>query len=393
MSNNNLNIAKVVKNDDFFTQLCDIEAELQYYWDKFKGKTILCNCDNPEHSNFWVYFHKNFSKMGLKKLISTHFSVSDKVYSKIYSGGNDNDITVGDITYLRGNGDFRSAECIQILKEADVVVTNPPFSLMREYITQLMDYNKTFVIIANINTIVCKNIFPYFKNNKMWLGITSGSKSYVIPDEFADMGKSSVYQKDGIWYQKFGNTCWFTNIDIPRCHNWVELKNEYSSELYPKYDNYDAISVNRVSEIPFDYFESFIIPQMYKDKLKDFYIYESMADFDSAVRNKELTTVDIAIEHRGSLIIPVIDKQYMQDNLIHKGIPVDTMEYRNGHMGVPLTFMDKFCDEQFDLIDIDFNLAVPVRLSNGKRGKDRFYLSEKRLYTRIVIKRKFRIGG
>jgi len=236
--NLSLNKAKDVKNDEFYTQIADIERELKYYKKHFKGAVVFCNCDDPEWSNFWRYFHLNFEFLGLKKLISTHYDVNVPTYKMEYEGGNDADTTVGTITPLKQNGDFRSPECIELLQEADIVVTNPPFSIAREhYIPILMEYNKKFVVIGDLNWITYSDFFQYLKENVLWLG-------YNPVKEFR--------QPDGTM-KKFGNKLWFTNLDIQKRHESIDLIEKYTPEKYPKYDNYDAIEVKKVLDIPEDY--------------------------------------------------------------------------------------------------------------------------------------------
>ena len=393
--NSNLHNAKVAKNDDFFTQLSDIENELRHYWshgvNHFEGKSILCNCDNPDFSNFWVYFHKRFKQLGLKKLTAIHYSVTETAYVKVYNGGDDFDISVGEVTYLKGNGDFRSEECINILKGVDMVVTNPPFSLLRDFIAQLMEYNKEFAIIANMNAITYKEVFPLLKDNKMWLGVASGAKSYVLPSDSPNISKSQAYNKDGVWYQKLGNTCWFTNIDLQRRHDWMVLSKEYTPEAYPKYDNYDAINVDKVSDIPVDYFESYVTDIENKSRLTDYYIYGDIYEFLDAVKYKELPSDKIAVEHNDKLIIPVIKDNANEVNasLILKGII--GVEYRNGVMGVPITFLGKHCPEQFDIIGMEssagYNAEI-VGIPVLKDGDARPAINGKTTYARIFIRRK-----
>ena len=166
--NNNLHKAKAAKNDEFFTQITDIEKELKHYKNHFKDKTIFCNCDNPKHSNFWKYFHLNFNYFGLKKLIATHYNETESTYKIEYTGEDDNDYEIGVVTSLETNGDFRSPECVELLKEADIIVTNPPFSLFREYVAQLIDYNKKFIVIGSQNTITYKEFFPLYAVYRDW---------------------------------------------------------------------------------------------------------------------------------------------------------------------------------------------------------------------------------
>lgn len=249
MTNNNLHKAKKAKNDEFYTLYSDVAKELVHYQQHFKGKIVYCNCDNPEQSAFWRYFHINFSAMGLKKLIATYMDTP--TYKMEYTGGNDNDITVGLRTPLKGDGDFSSQECLDILKESDIVVTNPPFSLFREYVAQLMEYEKKFLIIGNKNSVSYKEIFPLLKNNKIWLG-------YNSPAEFNT--------PEGVTKKINGLSRWFTNLDIKKRHEKLVLWKTYTPEEYPKYDNYDVINVNKVAEIPIDYDGVMGVPITFLDK-------------------------------------------------------------------------------------------------------------------------------
>lgn len=252
--NANLHRAKSGKNDEFYTQLNDIENELRHYKEHFKDKVVFCNCDDPEFSNFYFYFAKNFKSLGLKKLIATHLKKDKSSYKlEIISDINRNcDIDGKKVTktLLNGDGDFRSDEVITLLKEADIVVTNPPFSLLREFVSQLFEYEKKFLIVANINFITCKEIFPLVKENKMWLGYKSGAQEFEVPEEY---GRDNSYKSDNKRYAKFGNICWLTNLDIKKRHEPLPFYKNYSPEEFKKYDGYDAIEVSRVSEIPFDY--------------------------------------------------------------------------------------------------------------------------------------------
>ena len=244
----NLNKAKKAKNDEFYTQLTDVAKELAHYQQHFKGKIVYCNCDNPEWSAFWRYFHIKFSAMGLKKLIATYKGTP--AYKMEYTGGNDIDVTVGLRTPLKDDGDFRSQECLDILKVADIVVTNPPFSLFREYVAQLMEYGKKFIIIGSKNAITYKDFFPLLKDNKVWIG-------YNNVNDFQ--------QPDGS-FKKFGNIGWFTNLGIKKRHEKIVLRKIYTPEEYPTYDNYEAINVNKTVEIPSDYDGVMGVPISFLDK-------------------------------------------------------------------------------------------------------------------------------
>lgn len=315
--NKNLSRAKNDKNDEFYTRLEDISEELYHYKDHFIDKVVFCNCDDPFSSNFWFYFHKRFESLGLKKLISTHYSEGQESFKLEYTGGDDNDVYVGIKTDLAGDGDFRSEECIELLKESDVVVTNPPFSLFREYVAQLMEYKKDFLIIGNKNAVNYKEIFPLIKSSKIWLGFNSPKDFYTPAGELS--GKLS------------GLTRWFTNLDNTRRHQPLDLVFFYEDnpEKYPKYSNFDGIEVSKVSDIPSDY---------------------------------------------------------------------------KGLMGVPITFIDKYCPEQFEIIGHSSDLAKPMSDIAKKEvyqtGGPTFYSKDvtkndlskgfeyHRYYGRIVIKNK-----
>ena len=241
-NNGNLNKAKAAKNDEFYTRLQDIEKELKHYTEHFKGKVVYCNCDDANRSNFFKYFSTNFQKLGLKKLITSGLKDNGTGVVAIQKG---NDIDIYD-----GNGDFRSEECIEFLKEADIVVTNPPFSLFREYVVQLMQYGNKFLIIGNKNAITYKEIFPYIKNNELWLGITS-VKDFIQPN-----GE----------IKKFGNICWFTNLEHSKRNEELILYKHYSPTEYPKFENYNAIEVSKVAEIPMDYEGVMGVPISFLDK-------------------------------------------------------------------------------------------------------------------------------
>lgn len=246
--NETLHKAKEAKNDEFYTQMADIQTELNHtgYQKAFIGKTIYCNCDDPEESNFWKYFKIRFKALKLKELISTHYEkdTGKSSYVLRYDGENVKR------EELAGNGDFRSEECIELLKTADVVVTNPPFSLFREYVAQLEEYKKKFIIIGNKNAITYKEFFPLIKENKVWIGYDN-VKEFKKPDGTI---------------QKFGNIGWYTNIDIDKRHENIELTARYNAEDYPEYDNFKAININRVNEIPMDYKGVMGVPISFLDK-------------------------------------------------------------------------------------------------------------------------------
>lgn len=326
MPNINLHAAKTAKNDEFYTQLSDIEKELYHYRDFFRGKVVFCNCDDPEYSNFWKYFQMNFFFLGMKKLISTHYEPGKQSYKMEIIA---TDLPSGQTAFpdyvrtpLEGDGDFRSDECIEILKEADVVVTNPPFSLFREYVAQLMEYDKKFIIIGNINAITYKEFFPLLKDDKVWPGwnekggTRKGNTMLFAPAPGYE-SKSLVDGKDG---KKFAQVSawWFTNIDTQKRHTPMDLYMRYhgNEDHFPKYDNYDAINVDKTCEIPEDY---------------------------------------------------------------------------DGVMGVPITFLDKYCPEQFEILsanDYRKNDSVPVKAHGLIKDKDGA-INGKPKYARVLIRRKF----
>lgn len=256
MGNVNLSNAKRAKNDEFYTQLSDIENELKHYKQYFAGKVVYCNCDDARESNFFRFFQKKFSDYGLKKLITTSYNENGHGSVLIYEGDTNGNGKLDDaeikVSELKGNGDFRSEECIELLKEADIVVTNPPFSLFREYIATLVQYDKKFLVIGNKNAITYKEIFPLIKENKLWLG-------YYCPNEFR--------LPNGDTTKKVNGLCrWFTNLDIKKRHEDLILYKKYTAEEFPKYDNYDAIEVSKTSDIPMDYDGIIGVPITFLDK-------------------------------------------------------------------------------------------------------------------------------
>ena len=284
MANKNLNAAKMAKKDEFYTQLTDIERELQHYWPHFRGKVVLCNCDDPYESNFFKYFALRFNQLGLKKLICTCYNgspvqgnelmidfgdfsedpkkIAYKVeITEVRDMNGDGAVDLSDVRYLLQNdknvlsvlrtGDFRDSECVELMKQADIVVTNPPFSLFREYIGQLMEYEKKFLIIGSLNAINYREVFPHIKNNKIWLGINNGSKTYIKADGTT---------------QKMGNTGWYTNLLHKHRNEEIDLVCRYTPNGYPHYDNYDAIEVAKVTDIPKDFDGIMGVPMTFLDK-------------------------------------------------------------------------------------------------------------------------------
>lgn len=296
MANKNLNAAKLAKKDEFYTQLSDIERELQHYWHHFRGKVVLCNCDDPYESNFFKYFALRFNQLCLKKLICTCYNgspvqgdelmidfgdfsddpkkIAFKVeITEVKDMNGDGAVDLSDVQYLLKNdknvlsllktGDFRDPECIELLKEADIVVTNPPFSLFREYIGQLIKYDKKFLIIGNQGAIIYKEIFPYVINNKIWLGygFKGGAAHFVSPYE--DIATATDHKEGMI---RVSGVHWFTNLEIPKRNEFLDLVCRYSEQEYPYFDNYNAINVNKTTDIPFDYDGIMGVPITFLDK-------------------------------------------------------------------------------------------------------------------------------
>ena len=266
--NKNLGSAKKNKNDEFYTRLTDVSEELKHYKHHFKDKIVFCNCDDPTWSAFQKYFHLNFAELGLKKLISTHYDAKESTYKIEYTGGDDNNVEIGEITQLEGNGDFRNKECLEILNDCDIVVTNPPFSLYSEYLNTLIEHNKNFIIWSNNNSITYKDVFPLIKNNQIQLGYTANKTLiFRIPDTYTKWDEKETQRiGDGNHYAKVPAISVFTNLDIQKRYEKLILQKEYSEDEYPKYDNYDAINVDKVIEIPCDYDGVMGVPITFLDK-------------------------------------------------------------------------------------------------------------------------------
>jgi hypothetical protein len=328
--NQSLSAAKATKQDEFYTQLSDIEKELRHYTKHFNGKTVLCNCDDPRVSNFFHYFSHNFEKLKLKKLITTCYKNQDVdlfsthkaergVYLE-YNGDKDGNrvpdpAEIG-VHPFKGDGDFRSEECIALLKQADIVVTNPPFSLFREYVQQLLKYGKKFLIIGNQGAISYREIFEAIKRNEMWLGYTH-PVAFVVPDHYEMREVRSWRDESGTNWRSLGNACWFTNLDIQKRHEELVAIKPYDPLSHPHYDNYNAVEVSRYKDIPTNY---------------------------------------------------------------------------DGVMGVPVTFLEYYNPEQFEIVGSDYEVRqgqLPEILKGGWNGKiDRGYVKGKRLFARILIRRK-----
>lgn len=331
IKNSDLTKAKNGKKDEFYTQLVDIEKEMRYYKHLFKDKVVYCNCDDPEVSNFFKYFSLNFNHLGLKKLITSCYrnsdetirtdGVSDSAVWLEYTGEQDGGLipTVNSIGVhaFDGDGDFRSAESIALLEEADIVVTNPPFSLFREYIAQLMEYDKKFLVLGNLNAVTYKETFPLVKDNKIWFGpsIKSGDREFGVPDGYPLNSAGFRIDEQGNKFIRVKGVRWFTNLEFKERYEDLILYKTYNSEEYPQYDNYDAINIDKTKEIPLDY---------------------------------------------------------------------------TGVMGVPITFLDKFNPEQFEIIssnDVRLHDKVPFKAHGLVKDKDGT-INGKPKYVRILIKHK-----
>ncbi len=280
--NRNLHQAKSSKKDEFYTQLSDIERELKHYKHHFEGKVVYCNCDDPRVSNFFHYFSYNFEKLGLKKLVTTCYKNCEKdlfsrndseraIYLEYNGDRNGNNVPDPDeigIKHLKSDGDFRNPECVELLKQSDIVVTNPPFSLFREYIAQLAEFQKDFLIIGNVNAVTYKEVFHLIKNNKIWLGpsIRSGDREFGIPDYYPLNAAGCRVDDKGNKFIRVKGVRWFTNLDFKERYEKLVLYKKYNPAEYPSYDNYDAINVDKTSEIPVDYDGVMGVPITFLDK-------------------------------------------------------------------------------------------------------------------------------
>ncbi len=272
-SNKNLHIASKEKKDEFYTQLDDIEKELRNYKDQFKGKVVFCNCDDPRESNFVKYFSLNFEHLGLKKLIATHYKEAnlfsqEPPYKLEYTGDKNNNRMPDPeefITEMIGTGDFRSKECIELLEEADIVVTNPPFSMFREYVGQLEKYKKDYLIIGNTNAMTYREIFKLFKEDNIRTGYTNFNVGmfFIVPDDWEKFHHKDEY---GNKIARVSTSCWFTNLEVEKHKENITLYKKYSPEDYPKYENYDAINVNKYTDIPCDFNGAMGVPITFLDK-------------------------------------------------------------------------------------------------------------------------------
>ncbi len=323
-TNKLLQKAKKSKSDEFYTQLCDIESELQHYKAHFKNKVIFCNCDDPRISNFFKYFSRNFEGLGLKKLITACYREQTRDLFNTeedqngfyleYTGKEEAD----DIVCFNGNGDFRSSESIELLKQSDIVVTNPPFSLFREYVEQLVKHDKKFLIIGNVNAITYKEIFKLIKENKAWLGINLGRgvSGFIVPEHYELYGTEARIDDSGNRIVSPNNCLWLTNLDTFKRHEDIPLTKKYfgNENEYPKYDNYDGINVNKTKDIPSDYSGAMGVPITFLHKFnpdqfeiikfrkgndeKDLSINGKCPYFRILIRNKRIQTKSIDLTEK-----------------------------------------------------------------------------------------------
>ena len=463
--NAGLSRAKKAKQDEFYTQYEDIQNELNHYEHHFKGKTVLCNCDDPFESNFCKYFLRNFNYLKLKRLICTSYFSSpvvgrqmdlfDTHNEKVQPGRgyvmdvsevpmennrgvSDADIDrlltsgQGGVKRLSGNGDFRSPECVGYLKQADIVVTNPPFSLFREYVAQLVEYDKKFLIIGNINAITYKEIFPLIKANKLWLGYRNLNKDMYFNVEAAyqkylveNKKEGSAYKIiDGVVMGRLASACWYTNIDHNKRHEKLVLyKRYYGNESeYPKYDNYDAINVDKVSDIPCDYFACAGVPITFLDKYNpdQFEIVNAntiktndavcekphglIKDKEASITIKKGLTrgnsgteslTDSRQQTADSRQQTADSRQQTADSRQQTDSGLYTHELSsggrcNGIMGVPITFLDKYSPEQFEIVGATESEGKGFSngLWNNQSGISQPIVCDERKYKRIFIKRR-----
>ena len=466
--NDALNRASKAKKDEFYTQLPDIDAELQHYEAHFKNKTVLCNCDDPFESNFFKYFALRFNYLGIKQLIATCYDSSPVAgeqlsmfperrpymirIREVKDMNGDGSTDLSDITeyLLRNkkniarpliNGDFRSEECIELLEEADIVVTNPPFSLFREYVAQLIQYGKKFLIIGNVNAITYKEVFPLIKSNQLWLGysIHSGDREFRVPDDYPLTAAGCRIDEKGQKYIRVKGVRWYTNMDYIERHADLDLWKKYTPEEYPQYDNYDAINVDKTADIPCDYFECMGVPITFLDKYnpEQFEIVNAndirknkvlirpkphglIKDQEATItlpacsqngnverereRERERESTDNLCPNRhqtenitsltfsqadtpasaanGSMLVSSLGAYALSVLMNEYGISTQDIDYHSGLMGVPITFLDKYNPEQFEIIGMDRYTVPPQFLVGG-----RVAINGHPKYARILIRR------
>ena len=431
MANTNLHKAKVAKNDEFYTQLRDVAEELKHYKPHFQGKVVFCNCDDPTWSAFWRYFHLNFAELGLKKLISTHYDRTEPTYKMEYEGGDDNNVEVGVKTPLEGNGDFRNAECIALMDEADIVVTNPPFSMFREFVQMMVNHNKKFVIIGSVNAITYKEFFPLLKENLVWGGYAfNKSLFFSMPESY----NTKIIERDeyGRKQGKVPGICWYTNLDIQKRHEKLILWQRYyddngnplpdAEERFPHYDNYDAINVDKVSDIPMDYKPCWLkcnkastcpyaqqkgigdaaalceqtcsgamgVPITFLDKHNPDQF--DVIRFRKGIDEKDLTysvPADDNLRAEQSRAEQSRAEQSRAGGLLRTS-ESSFVRKCNGVIGVPITFFDRFCPSQFFIVGATesegkgFSMGLWLQASNVAQP----VVSGQRKYKRLFIRAK-----
>lgn len=414
----NLRKAKAAKNDNFFTRIEDIIAEIAQHKDyvkQFEGKVVLCNCDDPEWSAFVEFFRKFFHKLKLKKMISTHYNEDGSPsYMLEWSGEKINGDTVNMIkSPLKGNGDFRSEECIELLKEADIVCSNPPFSLWRPYIELLEKYHKKYIIIGNKNAIAYKEVFPLLRDGKLFVGYNAGHGTMYFATEPGGPANRSV------------PSYWYTNLDLDKSHEPLVLTKNYkgNEEKYPKYDNYDAIECNKVANIPKDYFPCWydcphadkceyaktegrgealcespcngeigvpitVLADFCSDQMEALSLGTGKMAGEYGVQKNYRGRTDLALTR--STPIGDADKQASKDITVRTTGSLSDSRRRNrrpcrGYIGVPVTYISSHCSEQFRIVGL---MSGSRSFIGGDDGRPKFYVKGKGVYVRILIQRK-----
>lgn len=346
--NSNLTRAKKAKNDEFYTQASDVEKELNHYRQYFKNKVVYCNCDDPTYSEFWRYFHLNFHFLGLKELISTHYDEGKPTYALFYRGGRSEQDDGHFDSYdekkdLKQDGDFRSEESIELLKRCDIVVTNPPFSFFREFIAQLFEYKKQFIVWGNLNAVTYKEIFPLLQHNRMWLGITTNKTCvFRLSDDYKKWNEKITKQKnDGHKYGKVPSITVYTNVPVDKSTDRVILFKNFNLDDFPVYDNYAAFNVDKIVNIPVDHQITVTLP------LERLVGFQKTYGDDLRVLSQDEDTV--------------------------------TMQITRPILGVPITFMDKYnpsiLTDSIRERERENNLASRFRII----GLDRYTIPKKKL--------------
>ena len=369
--NTNLHLAKKAKCDEFYTQYKDIESELKHYTPQFEGKTVYCNCDNPDASNFTKYFKDNFDTLKLKRLISTGYNANGHGKALDYDGQ-------GKTTELQGNGDFRSQECIELLKQADIVVTNPPFSLFRAFIATMEKYSKKYLVIGNMNAITYKEIFPLLKDGKMWMGMTfNKTLSFKIPNEY----KKYSFIENDVKIAKVPSIAWFTNMETNKQNYPKCLIKSYNPTDYPQYDNYNAINVDKVKDIPYDYEGVIGVPITILNDLCS----DGLLHFEAPLKKKNVPNHQIQTRKRQQGLV-----SQRQDTILQNPHPTCTglSELTDTLKTTRITESGSESTEKKSTQESSFNV---YRIVGNEYSLDiekgRGYVNGKRMYSRIFIQR------